>query len=130
MILVDTSVWIEYFRQNETIVQAIQPLLRNQEVVTLEPIFSELLYGVRNKRERKIVESYWQVLPRIEYGENSMIGAAIFANSNDYHNLGIGLMDAIIIRSALEGNHLLWTLDARINRNLDKNHIYHSRKLQ
>jgi predicted nucleic acid-binding protein len=130
MILVDTSVWIEYFRQNETIVQAIQPLLRNQEVVTLEPIFSELLYGVRNKRERKIVESYWQVLPRIEYGENSMIGAAIFANSNDYHNLGIGLMDAIIIRSALEGNHLLWTLDARIIGNLDKNHIYRSRKLQ
>ncbi|TFH25794.1 MAG: PIN domain-containing protein [Bacteroidia bacterium] len=130
MILIDTSVWIEFFKQKEVFVQVIQPLLRNQKVVTIEPIFSELLFGVRNSRERKIIESYWRVLPRIEYAENSMIHAAIFANGKDYHKLGIGLMDAIIIKSAMDGNHQIWTLDARINRNLAQNHVYQSGKVQ
>ena len=126
MILIDTSVWIEFFKQKEEFVQEIQAMLRSQMVVTLEPVFSELLYGVRNSRERKIIEAYWKILPRIEITANSMIQAALFANSKDYHKLGIGLMDAIIIRSALGGKHLLWTLDERINRNLAKNQIYHS----
>jgi predicted nucleic acid-binding protein len=126
MILIDTSVWIEFFKQKEDFVQVIQPLLRMQKVVTVEPIFSELLFGVRNSRERNIIESYWKVLPRIEFAENDMIQAAIFANSKDYHKLGIGLMDAIIIKSATDGIHLIWTLDARINRNLAQNQIYDS----
>ena len=125
MILIDTSVWIEFFKQKEDFVQEIQAMLKSQKVVTVEPIFSELLYGVRNSRERQIIEAYWKVLPRIEYTANSMIQAALFANSKDYHKLGIGLMDAIIIRSALDGMHLIWTLDDRINRNLTQNQIYH-----
>jgi len=124
MILIDTSVWIEFFRQTDIFVEAIQPLLKSQKVITIEPIFSELLYGVRNSREKKIVESYWNVLPRIEYGESCMLDAAIFANNNDYHRLGIGLMDAIIINSVLSGNYLLWTLDTRINKTLDQNFIF------
>jgi len=124
MILIDTSVWIEFFKQKEDFVQEIQAMLKSQKVVTVEPIFSELLYGVRNSRERQIIEAYWKVLPRIEYTANSMIQAALFANSKDYHKLGIGLMDAIIIRSALGGKHLLWTLDERINRNLTQKQIY------
>ena len=124
MILIDTSVWIEFFRQKDIFVEAIQPLLKSQKIITIEPVFSELLYGVRNSRERNIVESYWNILPRIEYGESSMLGAAIFANDHDYHRLGIGLMDAIIIKSALSGNHLLWTLDKDIIRHLDQNLIF------
>lgn len=126
MILIDTSVWIEFFRQRETYTEAVKPLLKAQQVITIEPIFSELLLGVRNSRESKIVKSYWKVLPRIEYEAGSMLGAALFANSHDYHKLGIGLMDAIIIQSAIKGKHLLWTLDARINKNLDQNLIYKS----
>ena len=124
MILIDTSVWIEFFRQKDIYIKAIKPLLGSQKVITIEPIFSELLFGVRNSREKMLVESYWNVLPRIEYGEGSLLEAAKFTNSSDYHKLGIGLMDAIIVKSALDGNHLLWTLDARIIKNLDQNLIF------
>ncbi|MCK4837575.1 MAG: PIN domain-containing protein [Desulfobulbaceae bacterium] len=124
MILVDTSVWIDFFKQSETVLMEMHYLLREQKVITVEPVFSELLFGVRNNREKEVIESYWQVLPKIEFGENSMFEAALFASSNDYQNLGIGLMDAIIIKSTKEGNHMLWTLDSKINRNLDKKHIY------
>ena len=124
MILIDTSVWIEFFRQRDTVVERIRPLLSEQKVVTVEPVFSELLFGVRNKKEKEIIQSYWQVLPRIDFGRNSMLEAATFANKNDYQSKGIGLMDAIIIKSALDGRHLIWTLDSRINAHMDARILY------
>ena len=84
MILIDTSVWIEYFKQNVTFLDSIKPLLSSKRIVTIEPVFSELLYGVRNRKEKEIIQSYWEVLPQIAFGSNSMIEASNFANSNKY----------------------------------------------
>ena len=114
MILIDTSVWIEFLKQNAAFIKTVQPLLEAQRVVAIEPVFSELLFGVRNNKEKETVRAYWNVLPRLGLGPDSMIEAAEFASSNDYLNKGIGLMDAILIKSVIDGKHLLWTLDRRI----------------
>jgi predicted nucleic acid-binding protein len=124
MILIDTSVWIEYFKQNSEYVTDVQSLLERQAVITIEPVFSELLYGVRNRKEKELIESYWQILPRIDFRSNSMLEAAEFANLNDYYKLGIGIIDAIIVKSTMEGNHLLWTLDGKIQRAVKDQMLY------
>jgi hypothetical protein len=54
-----------------------------------------------------------------------MLEASRFANDNNYSLLGIGLMDAIIIKSAVERKHPLWTLDKKITKNLDAKYLYH-----
>ncbi len=124
MILMDTSVWVEFFRQNSAYVDEIRALLERQKVITIEPVFSELLYGVRNKKEKELIQSYWMVLPKIEFGTTSMLQAAEFANKQNYQQLGIGLMDAMIIKSVLDGNHVLWTLDKRITSRINKKFLY------
>lgn len=124
MILVDTSVWIEFFRRNDNYVAKLESLLRERAVITIEPIFSELLFGVRTKKDHRIITSYWHILPKINFSSNTMLEAATYANRNQYMQLGIGLVDAIIIKSAVEGEHVLWTLDKRINQNLHKKNIY------
>ena len=124
MILIDTSVWIEFFRQNAKYIPEIESLLNARQVITIEPIFSELLYGVRQKRDERIVLSYWKVLPRIKFGASSMLQAAEFANKLSYYQLGIGLMDAIIVNSAMDGQHRVWTLDKKITSNIDKKYLY------
>jgi len=124
MILIDTSVWIEFFKQDSHFVEEVTPLLINKMVITIEPVFSELIYGVRNIKDKKKILSYWDILPKIEFGRNTMLKTAEFANENNYHNLGIGLMDAILIKSAIEGNHSIWTLDNRINKNIENKFLY------
>jgi predicted nucleic acid-binding protein len=124
MILIDTSVWIEFFKQDNRFVEEVTTLLMNKMVVTIETIFSELLYGVRDNRDKKKILAYWYILPKIEFGTNTMLKAAEFTNDNNYHNLGIGLMDAVIIKSAIEGNHSIWTLDNRINRNIENKFLH------
>ena len=53
-----------------------------------------------------------------------MLDASSFANENKYYLLGIGMMDAIIIKSVLESRHAIWTLDRKIIKNLDAKYLY------
>ena len=124
MILIDTSVWIEFFRQNAKYTGRIESLLETREIITIEPVFAELLHGARQKQDREMILSYWKILPKITFGMNSMLAASEFANNNKYHQSGIGLMDAVIIKSAMEGEHSIWTLDMKINDNIAKKYIY------
>jgi predicted nucleic acid-binding protein len=126
MILVDTSIWIEFFKSNPVFVNEIESLLVSKNVITIEPIFAELLFGSRNDYERKIILSYWKVLPKIKFPEGSFIESADFANKRNYHNVGIGLIDSILSKAVIENKHLIWTLDKKILNNMDDKLIYKS----
>ena len=126
MILVDTSIWIEFFKSNPVFVNEIESLLVSKNVITIEPIFAELLFGSRNDYERKIILSYWKVLPKIKFPEGSFIESADFADKRNYHNVGIGLIDSILSKAVIENKHLIWTLDKKILNNVDDKLIYKS----
>lgn len=126
MILVDTTIWVEFFKSNPVFVDEIESLLENKEVITVEPVFAELLYGSRNENERSIILSYWKVLPKIKFLEGSFIESADFANKRNYHNIGIGLIDSILYKAVIDNKHLIWTLDKKILNNLDEKLLYKS----
>jgi predicted nucleic acid-binding protein len=126
MIIVDTSIWVEFLKQNPDFINEMESLLENKQVITIEPIFSELLYGTRNLKERSTVLSYWNVIPRIRFIEGSLIESADFANKNNYQNIGIGLIDAILAKATIENNFLIWTLDKKLLNNLEKQFLYKS----
>ena len=73
MILVDTSVWIEFLKQNSVFASEVEGLLKKRMVVSFEPVFAELLYGTRNDREKNKIISYWNILPRIEFSSGSLL---------------------------------------------------------
>jgi predicted nucleic acid-binding protein len=124
MIIVDTSIWVEFLKQNPVFINEMESLLENKKVITIEPIFSELVYGSRSDKERKMILSYWKVLPHIKFVEGSFLESAYFANKNNYLNIGIGLMDAMLTKAAIENNYHIWTLDKKILNNLDKQFLY------
>jgi predicted nucleic acid-binding protein len=124
MILVDTSVWVEFFRQQVPVADHVRALLNKKAIVTMEPVFSELLYGVSNMNEYGLIQSFWQMLPKIEFPEGSLIEAASLARQRNYHLMGIGVLDAAIIKATEEGDHRLWTLNDRINDHIRKPLIY------
>jgi hypothetical protein len=124
MILVDTSVWIEFFRQQEEYTDHMNDLLSRREIITLEPIFSELLYGVGSRQEYDVIRTFWLILPKIAFSEGFMIEAASLARQRNYHLMGIGVVDAAVIKATEEGDHRLWTLNPRINEHIRKPLIY------
>ena len=124
MVLVDSTIWIEFFKSNPTFLSKMESLLESKEVITIEPVFAELLYGSRSAKERNTIISYWKVLPKISFSEGSIIESAEFANKSNFHNSGIGLIDSILINITIKNKYLLWTLDKKILNNLDKQFLY------
>jgi predicted nucleic acid-binding protein len=124
MILIDTSIWIEFFKQNPVYATEIETLLKKKMALAIEPIFSELIYGARNDKENKRILSYWNLLPKIPFTTGSLLSAADYANLHNYHNLGIGLIDAIIIKAAVDNNCKIWTLDARIRKRVGEEYLF------
>jgi len=124
MILVDTSVWVEFLKQTQEFTNEMVTLLESKKVIAFEPVFAELIYGSRSKKEKSMILSYWKVLPQIKMIEGSFLESADFANKNNYQNLGIGLMDALLTKATIENNILIWTLDKKILTNLDNRFIY------
>jgi predicted nucleic acid-binding protein len=55
MILVDTSAWIEFFRDRAPVASAVDEALASNEAAVCGPVEAELRRGLRTSRERRTV---------------------------------------------------------------------------
>jgi predicted nucleic acid-binding protein len=122
MTILDTSIWIEYFKKNEDYKLIIDNLLREKKVLAFDFIFGELLQGAREHEKSKII-SLWEILPKANI---SGIGfyAGKYSMENKLWDKGVGLIDCAIIYTTIESKSLLWTLDKKILSFLDEKYFY------
>lgn len=113
-VIFDTSIWIEYFKGNPEYLETCQQLLDSGSVYTLEVIFAELMQGAKGKRELDIIQLFYQNLPKLD-APNLIFEVGVFAQKNQLLSKGIGLIDAIIIFSALQNRKEIWTLDKKVS---------------
>ncbi|MBN3583291.1 PIN domain-containing protein [Algoriphagus aestuarii] len=112
-VLVDTTVWIEFLKGNPDFFQPMTEIMENGEIYTLELIFAELLQGVKNNRERTLINDFYQQM-RVLDSPGMIVKAGEFAGINKLLGRGIGLIDAVIIYAAMHFGLELWTLDRKI----------------
>ena len=115
MLILDTSVWIEYLRNNPAFFPKISNLLETGEILAVDCIFGELLQGTKNKSEKEIILNFWKYLPKRNY-ENMVIEAGIYSAENKLLDHGVGLIDAIILVYAIRSDSKIWTLDAKFSK--------------
>ena len=114
MILVDTSVWIDFFRQNNPVVEKVlSPLLEEGEVVALSAVFGELLQGARDEREMKTLLEFWSSLPKIDEA-GLFIEAGKLSADHKLFSKGVGLLDGYILAACIKYKLDLWSLDKRL----------------
>ena len=122
MIILDTSVWIEYFKQAEQYKLPIDKLLREKKVLSFDLIFGELLQGARENEKSKII-TLWEILPKVAI-QGIGFYAGLYSCENKCYEKGVGLIDCAIIYATIESGSSLWTLDKKIINQLDSKHIY------
>ncbi len=59
MIVVDTSIWIDFFRNDLQESELLINLIETRQVIMLDCVAAELLQGSKNKREKK---NYYRIL--------------------------------------------------------------------
>ena len=113
MVLIDTSVWIDFLKKVDPYYKIVMGLLMEQRVVTNSLIFGELLQGVRNKREKEMLLEFWSNLPKTKE-EHLALKAGIYSNEQKLYSKGVGLIDCMILVSALENGYRLATKDKKL----------------
>jgi len=119
MIVIDTSIWIEFLKQNPLYTSKVNELLENREVLAVEFIFGELLQGAKNKHEKRIVIDYWKGLPKCSQ-DSVWIESGKYSSENKLFSKGVGLIDCAIIISARRHHAKIWTLDKKLNNILEE----------
>lgn len=114
-VLIDTSIWIEYFRGNPDYITPGLKLIDEGKAFSLEVIFAELAQGARHKKEVGFILEFFSNMKLLDY-PGLVFSAGIYAQENKLIHQGVGLIDAIIIRCAKTYDLKIWTLDLKIRR--------------
>lgn len=124
MIVVDTSVWVEFLKHRQIYFLPLSTLLDQQQVVAVECVFGELLQGAKTAREQSIILGYWHNLPkRSEIGLWGQAGNA--SANNTWHAKGVGLIDAFLLCFVRAYDFQLWTLDKKLISIAEPQELFH-----
>lgn len=112
MILVDTSVWAAFFRGVEPTASRLDGLLEANEVAVAGPIVTELLRGVRSRRDRDAVSEaiagcHWLEEPASLWREAGLLGSSL-----GQKGYTVKTFDLLIATYALAHDVELLTLDS------------------
>ena len=122
-IILDSSVWFEYFKRNDPYFREVQGHLNRLSIKIIDPIIGEILQGAFNQNEIDFIRAHIQFVPKIEI-RNLFEKAGYYSFENKLISKGIGLIDACLIVATIETNSILWTLDKKIVKFLDRQYLY------
>jgi predicted nucleic acid-binding protein len=108
MVLVDTSIWVDHFRQGNI---ALGSLLQEGMVVCHPFIIGELACG--NLKNRGEILAHLQALPEAAKAEDREV--LRFLEDQGLMGKGLGFIDMHLLASALLSKVSLWTLDKKLH---------------
>lgn len=107
MVLVDTSVWVDYLRKGD---ESLADLLRAGEVACHSFVMGELACGeIRGRQAFLQLLAALPVLPKAEDAE-----VLDFIDRHRLMGKGLGLIDVHLLVSCMLAGITLWTRDARL----------------
>jgi predicted nucleic acid-binding protein len=109
VILVDTSIWIDHFRETN---QVLEELISRNDVLTHPFVIGEVAMG--NLRQRDVILTEMRDLPQaISAMDDEVLD---FVREHSLFGLGIGFVDAHLLAAArLTQDTALWTRDKRLD---------------
>lgn len=116
-IIVDTTIWIEFFRKPESTVSSrLKDLLRQRRVLMTGMVLSEIVQGVKDPREAKLVLSSFAKLPYSEMTKERWQQAGEISASLRRKGTTLPLSDLIIASCALAEGCEVYTLDPHFKK--------------
>jgi len=102
--LVDTSVWIDFFRGVAPVRAFLNDLILKNRVFICGPIFFELLQGIKSSEEKSLVKEALLSLPYLEITLQVWEGAAYLSRDLRTQGVTLPLTDLLIGQLAKANN--------------------------
>lgn len=117
MVLIDTSIWVEYLRgNNKEILESVKGLIRARNALLCGIVLSELLAGVRTRKSRDTLKETLDALDYAEVSKKTWILAGELSNALKRQGISVPLSDLILAALSIENDSELYTLDSHFER--------------
>lgn len=111
-ILIDTSIWINYFRNESAILsKKLDEILSKQEVYVPKIVIAELIQGSKSEREISIIEDFVDAFNIVDQREDTWIKAGRLSHNLKKKGKTINLTDCYIAVIAQEYNCHIFSFD-------------------
>ena len=110
-ILVDTTIWIEFFSGRSEIGDHVETLLMENAVWTCGIVLFEVLQGIKSEGEKNNILSILASLPYIEMTKELWQSAAELSILVKKSGVNLPLSDIFIAAIAIENDLSIFTLD-------------------
>lgn len=110
-VLVDTSVWIEFFKANSSVSNNLELLLIEDSVEICGVVLFELLQGIKSESEKLKIKDILLNLPYVEINKNIWQKSAEISLNIKKKGYTIPFSDILIGTLAIENNFSVFTLD-------------------
>ena len=114
-VLVDSSVWIEFFRKNEPYHGIVSQLMDDGGVICCGVILAELMQGARTDRELAVLEDFLQVFMFIPEPPELWAAAGKLSYKLRRKGITVGLSDCFIAVAAASAKAQVATLDSHFD---------------
>lgn len=111
-ILVDTSVWIEYFKDRSAgLSEKVDEILSKHEVYVPKVVIAELIQGSKSEREITVIEDFSEAFNLIDQKEDTWMKAGRLSLSLKKKGKSVNLTDCYIAVIAKEYECQIFSLD-------------------
>lgn len=114
-VLVDSSVWIEFFRKNEPYHGIVSRLMDDEHIVCCCVILAELMQGAKSDKELAVLEDFLQIFTFIHETPELWAAAGKLSHKLRRKGVTVGLSDCFIAIAAASANVPLATLDSHFD---------------
>jgi len=116
-VIVDTSVWIQFFNAPQSKEKKeIDKLLNDNRVAVVGVIVSELLQGSRSQRDFEKIEDKINALPYMEVSKNTWMEVGRTSFQLRKQGITVPLTDILIAIVARENGCEIYTLDPHFKK--------------
>ena len=111
-ILIDTSIWIDYFRNKSSkISEKVDSILSNHEVYVPKIVIAELIQGAKSEREISVIEDFLGAFNIIDQKEDTWLKTGRLCFNLRKKGKNVNLTDCYIAIIADEHKCQILTLD-------------------
>lgn len=121
-VIVDTSIWVEFFQRQQNpqhpLAQRLWTLLESDQLATLYPIQTEILSGPLTPAHLEIFKEAFSSMTHLDLAwekKESWQQVAELATKARKKKIAVpGLVDRMILASAIQSKSSLWTRDKKL----------------
>jgi predicted nucleic acid-binding protein len=111
-VLVDTSVWISYFREGSPVIsEKVDRLLAGAEVCVPKIVLAELIQGAKSEREISTIEDFFDAFAILDESQDTWMRAGKLSRKLKSRGKSIHLLDCYVAVIAQENACAILTLD-------------------